>query len=115
MVHPVTNEPLILQPGDEPDPDCAAAITNPQAWENGEVPPVTPPPVSEGLKGEGDGDGGDQPPVDPGAAPEQPADPDPVPEPEVAPEEELPEEGPAPEPVTRTTQRRTRKGDTAGK
>ncbi|MFJ3248482.1 hypothetical protein [Streptomyces sp. NPDC086782] len=31
--HPQTNEWLILQPGEEPDEDLAAIITNPSAWE----------------------------------------------------------------------------------
>ncbi|MXM62137.1 hypothetical protein GR925_01385 [Streptomyces sp. HUCO-GS316] len=30
--HPVTHEPLVLQPGEEPDEDLAAAITNPDCW-----------------------------------------------------------------------------------
>ncbi|MFB7323411.1 hypothetical protein [Streptomyces sp. NPDC056190] len=31
--HPKTNEWLILQPGEEPDEELAAVITNPDAWE----------------------------------------------------------------------------------
>ncbi|MGI5143702.1 hypothetical protein [Streptomyces sp. CA-106110] len=33
VLHPKTNEWLILQPGDEPDEDLAEAITHPDAWE----------------------------------------------------------------------------------
>ncbi|WP_324787048.1 hypothetical protein [Streptomyces sp. H51] len=33
LTHPETHEPLILQPGDEPDEALAAVITNPGAWE----------------------------------------------------------------------------------
>ena len=43
--HPTTRERIILQPGDEPEPDVAVLITNPAAWEADEVPgdqaPVT--------------------------------------------------------------------------
>ncbi|MFE7129360.1 hypothetical protein ACFVIM_00675 [Streptomyces sp. NPDC057638] len=31
--HPVTRDWIILEPGDEPDDDLAAEITNPDAWE----------------------------------------------------------------------------------
>jgi hypothetical protein len=30
--HPVTHEPLVLRPGEEPDEDLAAIITNPDCW-----------------------------------------------------------------------------------
>ncbi|MEV7936626.1 hypothetical protein AB0O82_10825 [Kitasatospora sp. NPDC088264] len=30
--HPVTHERIHLQPGDEPEPEVAALITNPEAW-----------------------------------------------------------------------------------
>ena len=46
VTHPETREPLILQPGDEPDEALAEVITNPAAWE---------PDQDEGE----DGDGGD--------------------------------------------------------
>ncbi|MFH8772051.1 hypothetical protein [Streptomyces sp. NPDC017958] len=49
VTHPETHEPMILQPGDEPDEGLAEVITNPAAWE---------PDEDEGEDGE-DGDGGD--------------------------------------------------------
>ncbi|WP_033819801.1 hypothetical protein [Kitasatospora sp. MBT63] len=36
--HPVTRERLVLQPGDEPAPEVAALITNPDAWEPDDEP-----------------------------------------------------------------------------
>ncbi|WP_327297753.1 MULTISPECIES: hypothetical protein [unclassified Streptomyces] len=38
VLHPVTHEWLVLEPGDEPDGELAAEITNPYAWEDGEEP-----------------------------------------------------------------------------
>ncbi|GHE80287.1 hypothetical protein GCM10014715_39620 [Streptomyces spiralis] len=46
VTHPETNEPLILQPGDEPDETVAAVITNPAAWEPDED--------ADGEDGDGD-------------------------------------------------------------
>ncbi|MDT3396332.1 hypothetical protein RKE29_06705 [Streptomyces sp. B1866] len=42
LTHPDTREPLILQPGDTPEPALTALITNPAAWDNGEQPPDEP-------------------------------------------------------------------------
>ncbi|MER5642077.1 hypothetical protein ABT095_34710 [Kitasatospora sp. NPDC002227] len=36
--HPTTRERIILQPGDEPEPEVAALITHPDAWEPDEAP-----------------------------------------------------------------------------
>lgn len=33
LLHPVTHEPVILQPGDEPETEVAELITHPDAWE----------------------------------------------------------------------------------
>ncbi|MFI1100271.1 hypothetical protein [Streptomyces melanogenes] len=41
--HPITREWIVLQPGDEPSPELAAEITNPDAWEESDAPPATPP------------------------------------------------------------------------
>ncbi|MFD9792116.1 hypothetical protein ACFWXK_14320 [Streptomyces sp. NPDC059070] len=41
--HPTTRDWILLQPGDEPSPELAAEITNPDAWEESEAPPATPP------------------------------------------------------------------------
>ncbi|MCK7627214.1 hypothetical protein MUU72_29665 [Streptomyces sp. RS10V-4] len=32
--HPISREWVVLEPGDEPDEDLAAEITNPHAWED---------------------------------------------------------------------------------
>ncbi|MEU4166115.1 hypothetical protein AB0F46_04415 [Streptomyces sp. NPDC026665] len=32
--HPASREWIVLEPGDEPDDDLAAEITNPDAWED---------------------------------------------------------------------------------
>ncbi len=40
--HPVTRERIILQPGDEPEPEVAALITNPDAWEPDETDDEVP-------------------------------------------------------------------------
>lgn len=42
--HPATREPLMLQPGEEPEPEVAELMTNPDAWEGGLLPalPVEP-------------------------------------------------------------------------
>ncbi|MCZ4098281.1 hypothetical protein [Streptomyces sp. H39-C1] len=37
--HPTTREWIVLEPGDEPDDDLAAEITNPDAWEVDESTP----------------------------------------------------------------------------
>ncbi|TQF05540.1 hypothetical protein E6W39_29070 [Kitasatospora acidiphila] len=37
--HPVTHERIHLQPGDEPEPEVAALITNPDAWQPDEPAP----------------------------------------------------------------------------
>ncbi|TLQ46059.1 hypothetical protein [Streptomyces marianii] len=34
--HPASREWIVLEPGDEPDDDLAAEITNPDAWEDDE-------------------------------------------------------------------------------
>ncbi|MEH0430268.1 hypothetical protein QBB34_28935 [Streptomyces stelliscabiei] len=34
--HPKSREWIVLEPGDEPDEDVAAEITNPDAWEDDE-------------------------------------------------------------------------------
>ncbi|MFF7586734.1 hypothetical protein ACFZCK_04475 [Kitasatospora purpeofusca] len=36
--HPVSRERLVLEPGTEPEAEVAALITNPAAWEDGELP-----------------------------------------------------------------------------
>ncbi|WP_329317937.1 hypothetical protein [Streptomyces sp. NBC_01262] len=38
LQHPTTHEPILLQPGEEPEPEVAALITNPEAWEDGILP-----------------------------------------------------------------------------
>ncbi|MEV0438430.1 hypothetical protein AB0I84_11120 [Streptomyces spectabilis] len=45
--HPTTMEWIVLAPGDEPEPALAAEITNPHAWEDGEVPDSSPEPDQE--------------------------------------------------------------------
>ncbi|WP_406468890.1 hypothetical protein [Streptomyces sp. NBC_01594] len=67
LEHPKTHELLILQPGDEPDEDVAAAITNLDAWED-----------------DAEEDAGRTP--DPVPAPEPAPEPVPEPEPEAEPE-----------------------------
>lgn len=37
--HPKSREWIVLEPGDEPDDDVAAEITNPNAWEDDEPSP----------------------------------------------------------------------------
>ncbi|TXC99026.1 hypothetical protein [Streptomyces sp. ISID311] len=37
--HPTSREWIVLEPGDEPDDDLAAEITNPDAWEDDEPSP----------------------------------------------------------------------------
>jgi hypothetical protein len=69
VLHPKTNEWLILMPGDEPDEDLAETITHPDAWE---------PDDDEGSEDGGEGDppaGGTEPTPTPESAP------GPVPEP----------------------------------
>ncbi|MFJ5304169.1 hypothetical protein [Streptomyces sp. NPDC088350] len=36
--HPGTREPIVLQPGEEPEPEVAGLITDPDAWEEGILP-----------------------------------------------------------------------------
>ncbi|MFE9559111.1 hypothetical protein ACFYOD_37400 [Streptomyces sp. NPDC006703] len=36
--HPTTREWIVLEPGDEPAPELAAQITNPDAWQDGALP-----------------------------------------------------------------------------
>ncbi|MEU6318137.1 hypothetical protein [Streptomyces sp. NPDC047009] len=55
VLHPKSNEWLILLPGDEPDEDLAEVITNPAAWE----------PDDDEDGGEGDGGEGETPPATP--------------------------------------------------
>ncbi|MER6131884.1 hypothetical protein [Streptomyces sp. NPDC001815] len=47
LLHPVTHEPVILQPGDKPEAEVAELITHPDAWEP-EAPMLDDP----GLVGE---------------------------------------------------------------
>lgn len=35
---PDRNRTVILRPGEEPEPRLAALVTNPEAWEDGELP-----------------------------------------------------------------------------
>ncbi|MFF8990019.1 hypothetical protein ACF09H_08750 [Streptomyces sp. NPDC014983] len=37
--HPASREWIVLDPGDEPDEELAAEITNPDAWEDHETAP----------------------------------------------------------------------------
>ncbi|MGW7728122.1 hypothetical protein OHQ89_17100 [Streptomyces canus] len=41
--HPETREPIVLQPGEEPEPEVAELITNPDAWEDGILPELPVP------------------------------------------------------------------------
>lgn len=41
--HPISHEWVVLEPGDEPDEDLAAEITNPHAWEDEGPAPGDPP------------------------------------------------------------------------
>ncbi|WP_406200097.1 hypothetical protein OH807_18570 [Kitasatospora sp. NBC_01560] len=68
--HPVSHERLVLEPGTEPEAEVAVLITNPAAWEGGELPTFE---EESGMESEG---------------PEGPAT-VPVPEPEPEPEPEL--------------------------
>ncbi|MFJ2774774.1 hypothetical protein [Streptomyces sp. NPDC087300] len=48
--HPKSREWIVLEPGDEPDEDVAAEVTNPDAWEDDEPssdPEESSPPESE--------------------------------------------------------------------
>lgn len=45
--HPTTRERIVLEPGDEPDDDLAAEITNPDAWEADETPDAEEPEPEE--------------------------------------------------------------------
>lgn len=60
---PDRNRTVLLLPGEEPEPRLAALITNPDAWENGELP--SPDTASDsgdsGDSGDSHGDGGDTP------------------------------------------------------
>ncbi|MFE7121399.1 hypothetical protein ACFU99_38805 [Streptomyces sp. NPDC057654] len=44
--HPATREVLILLPGEKPEPEIAALVTNPKAWEE--------PPIVVGQEGAAD-------------------------------------------------------------
>ncbi|MFF7613539.1 hypothetical protein [Streptomyces lavendulae] len=46
--HPTTREWVVLDPGEEPAPELAAEITNPDAWENGVLPEPNADAESEG-------------------------------------------------------------------
>ncbi|MFJ6069057.1 hypothetical protein ACIQHU_39210 [Streptomyces tendae] len=37
---PERNRTVVLRPGEEPEPRLAALVTNPDAWEDGELPAV---------------------------------------------------------------------------
>ncbi|MGW0822546.1 hypothetical protein [Streptomyces sp. NPDC002845] len=43
LQHPSTREPVVLQPGEEPKPEVAVLITNPDAWEDGIMPELPQP------------------------------------------------------------------------
>ncbi|MFF3468771.1 hypothetical protein ACFYXB_42500, partial [Streptomyces sp. NPDC002619] len=94
VLHPKSNEWLILQPGDEPDEDLAEAITNPAAWEPDEDD-------EESLDDGGEG----EPPVG-GANPDPAPEPTPAPAPEPAP---AAEPTPAPAAEAKPARAKTRK------
>ncbi|WP_327413880.1 hypothetical protein [Streptomyces sp. NBC_01233] len=71
--HPTTREWVVLEPGEEPAPELAAEITNPDAWENGVLPEPEDQAEDEGP-----------PPF--GFAPEESSQPEPEPEPDADPE-----------------------------
>ncbi|MFI9149492.1 hypothetical protein [Streptomyces sp. NPDC053367] len=49
LVHPVTHEPVILLPGDEPDEDLTELLTHPEAWEEAEAA-IAAKPASAGAE-----------------------------------------------------------------
>ncbi|MFE2842551.1 hypothetical protein ACFXKS_03150 [Streptomyces scopuliridis] len=73
--HPTSREWIVLEPGDEPDDDLAAEITNPDAWEDDESTPDPEEPGSEESKQEEPQPFGFTPPPEPEpeAEPVQPA------------------------------------------
>jgi hypothetical protein len=50
--HPTTREWVVLEPGDEPDDELAAEITNPHAWEDDEPTADRDEPEPDGPKQE---------------------------------------------------------------
>ncbi|MFB7082551.1 hypothetical protein [Streptomyces sp. NPDC056308] len=48
LVHPETYEPVILQPGDEPDQAVAELITNPDCWDADRDQEVIEAPTTDG-------------------------------------------------------------------
>ncbi|MFF3976941.1 hypothetical protein [Streptomyces sp. NPDC001828] len=48
--HPATREWILLEPGDEPAPEVAAQITNPDAWEDGSLAASQGEPVQEAVE-----------------------------------------------------------------
>ncbi|THA38137.1 hypothetical protein [Streptomyces sp. A1547] len=46
--HPTTREWVVLDPGEEPAPELASEITNPDAWEDGVLPESDEDAESEG-------------------------------------------------------------------
>ncbi|MFF7476671.1 hypothetical protein [Streptomyces sp. NPDC008092] len=52
---PDRNRMVLLQPGEEPEPRLAALITNPGAWEDGELPDPEDDDSAKESKSAGDG------------------------------------------------------------
>lgn len=54
---PDRNRTVLLQPGEEPEPRIAALVTNPDAWEDGQLPEAAP---QDDTASSGDHDGPDK-------------------------------------------------------
>lgn len=115
ITDPRTHKELILNAGDEPVPWVAELITNPLAWEGGEVPDSTEPPApdpEQPVDPAKPDDDGDQEPEQAAAVVEPDPEPEPEPEPETA-GDEAADPQPEAEPVKRPARRNARKGDAA--
>ncbi|MEU5323000.1 hypothetical protein AB0G67_40550 [Streptomyces sp. NPDC021056] len=60
---PERHRTVLLLPGEEPEPRLAALVTNPDAWEDGELPEAAQETADDSGTGDAkdDGDDGDQP------------------------------------------------------